>query len=592
MRHICLNLFVMLIVLGTCSGTAISQEAGKDSIFQKVYSFINKSENDSLRSISESIIYYESGDARISLARKLYESGKRNGDYLRMMYGSSILGANYLLHDLNADSCLFYLNTCLTYKDKLDSAKIEGHRWVAAYAYNTLGLFYINLFADYPKASGYLFEALKLLDEEEYPDLYTIVLANLVFVHYLINDPSGMEYARMCYEYMEEHRNPFTEFLAEFSSAQMQYVCGDFQSAKKSVSRALQLIKHPSIACVKYDVATYSIYARILFALGQNKEAEETALQAIEWSKEDPMPETIETYLVLGDYYKSQKEYTKTIALYEEAADICRNGNVKINLEQVLFKAAEAAELSGDPLKALEYYKQYLSVSKEIFNIAKEYAMEELKAQFKIEQYENQIKEKKLEAASAERQQQMWFFLFVLSLLAGTGIWIFFKKKNTYYKQMVRQYRETMSLNRQLRSIGDNSEEAVRYNSSLTKTKSEELYQQLENLMTEKHIYRDSDISVDKLAAMLHTNRTYLSQVINDKTGMNFSRYIIRNRMSEAIDRLSDPNENVLMKSLAIDLGFKSATAFSKAFAEETGVSPSAYRRTALELDKKALQKA
>lgn len=586
-RFLFLPLLLLVGIQAVCSGT--DRNAGeKDSIFARVESFLAGSDDDSLRTVSEAIIYHPSGDDRIALAGRLYESGKRGGDYLRMIYGSSILGANYLLYRLNEDSCLFYLNACLTYKDKIDSARMEGHRWVVAYAYNTLGLFYINLFTDYTKASGYFFQALNLLEQEEYPDLYAIVLANLVLVHYFTDDSTGMEYAELCYDYMSDHRTPFTEYLAEYSMAQMYYVCGDYGSARKSVERAAELMVHPSISSVKYNVATYTLYARVLFAQGKDAKAEKIALQAISWSKDDPMTETIDAYLILGDYYRSVMEYSKAVSLYEEAVALCEKSNVKINLDQVFRRASEASELSGQTGKALQYYKLYHEASESIYDIAKKYALEELKVKYRIEQYENQIKERQLETMAAERQRQMWFFLFLVSFLTGAGLWLYLRNKNAYYKRMVRQYRETVSLNRQIRSMEDQSESVNRYNSSLSKTKSEELYRQLEELMSAEHVYRDSDLTVDKLAAMLHTNRTYLSQVINEKTGMNYSRYVNRARMSEAIDRLTDPHENCLMKSLALDIGFKSATAFSKAFAEETGVSPSVYRRTALEMDKKA----
>lgn len=585
MLRILFSLLLLFGIYGTCCGTKHDNVEG--SLFTEVESFLDKSSNDSLRSIAESIIYNSSGDDRLALAKALFNSGEKNGDYLRMMYGSSILGANYLIDELNEDSCIFYLNTCLTYKEKIDSIKIKGHRWVAAYACNTLGLFYINRLTDYHKASEYFFQALKLLGEEEYPDLYTIVLANLVVVHYFINDPSGLEYAEMCYDYMLQHKNPFTEFIAEYSMAQMQYISGNYQPAVRSIERAISLMDHPSIASIKYNVATYTLYAKILFAMNMDGKAKDIALQAISLSKDEILPETIDTYLMLGDYHLSRKEFARAIGLYEEAADLCKKGNIKVNLDLVLCKAAEAAELSNQPEKALEYYKEYHSVSRNIFNISKEYALAELKIKYRIEQYENQLKEKQLETMVVDRKRQFWLFLFIATLLTGTGLWIYFMKKKMYDKQMVRQYRETICLNKQLRSMEEMTETNNRHNSSLTKMKCEELYNQLDRLMKEEHIYRDSDITIDKLASMLHTNRTYLSQVINDKTGMNFCRYINRNRMSEAIDRMSDPNENCLLKSLAMDIGFKSSAAFSKAFTEETGVSPSIYRRTALKLDKK-----
>lgn len=45
------------------------------------------------------------------------------------------------------------------------------------------------------------------------------------------------------------------------------------------------------------------------------------------------------------------------------------------------------------------------------------------------------------------------------------------------------------------------------------------------------------------MADLLGTNRTYLSQVINEQTQQNFTQYINNYRINEAIRLLSDPKQ-------------------------------------------------
>ena len=77
--------------------------------------------------------------------------------------------------------------------------------------------------------------------------------------------------------------------------------------------------------------------------------------------------------------------------------------------------------------------------------------------------------------------------------------------------------------------------------SSLTGEKKLTLFQRLEELMREQAIYKDNQLTKDKAAELLDTNRTYLSQAINEQTGLNFTQYINQYRVNEAVRLLSDP---------------------------------------------------
>lgn len=532
------------------------------------------------------ILYSTDADFRLHSAEALFRDGLKRDDLLRQVYGASLTGTNFLMLENNQDSCLHYLNLCLNLSQRLDSLVRDRHSWIVALAYNNLGLFFINNSIDYPKASEYFFQAFEYLDEEDCPDLYAILLANLVVVHYFIEDSSGLEYAELCYDYMMRHKTPFAEFVANYSMALMLYVSGDFEASESYARRALELTEKPEVGSVKYKVATNTILARSLIALEKDAEAIAALERAVD-SATDYEPELIETYLVYGDYWYDRGDYAKAVSVYRKAMEVSFQDSLLVYLDQVYKRASEVSELMGDYRQALAYFRQYHLISDSTFNAQRDYALTELKVRYKLEHYANQIQERQLEVLHADKQRQLWLFLFVLSTFAGGAVWVLYRRKNRYYERIVRQYRENMNLNRQIRNIESREGDAEKYNySSLTKSRADELFGQAERMMREECVYRDSELTVDKLAALLKTNRTYLSQVINEKAGMNFSRYVNRYRMNEALERLSDPSDHSLLKSLALDLGFRSATAFSKVFADETGISPSAYRKKSLEIDK------
>ena len=116
--------------------------------------------------------------------------------------------------------------------------------------------------------------------------------------------------------------------------------------------------------------------------------------------------------------------------------------------------------------------------------------------------------------------------------------------------------------------------------------KSNEMFMRIERLMTGDRIYRENGLTRDKVAERLGSNRTYISQVINDKTGMSFLAYINSYRIEEAIELLSDPANDIPLKALSSDLGFSSISTFYKLFSEKVGMPPAKYREKIIEISK------
>ena len=97
--------------------------------------------------------------------------------------------------------------------------------------------------------------------------------------------------------------------------------------------------------------------------------------------------------------------------------------------------------------------------------------------------------------------------------------------------------------------------------------------------MSEEFLYRDPELTKEKIADMLKTNRTYLSQVINERTGMSVPQYINSYRIKEAIRILSNTSDNTPLKAIVIDLGFNSMSTFYKLFQTSVGMTPTLYRK-------------
>lgn len=99
----------------------------------------------------------------------------------------------------------------------------------------------------------------------------------------------------------------------------------------------------------------------------------------------------------------------------------------------------------------------------------------------------------------------------------------------------------------------------------------------LDQLMNEEKIFQNEDLNLALLAEAIDLSGHQLSELVNTRFGVGFSRYIREQRVAEAIRLLrADRTSSVL--SISLSTGFRSQSNFYSAFREITGESPGAYR--------------
>ncbi len=113
--------------------------------------------------------------------------------------------------------------------------------------------------------------------------------------------------------------------------------------------------------------------------------------------------------------------------------------------------------------------------------------------------------------------------------------------------------------------------------STLEKVDCQGALRKLDALMSGQQLYRQPDLNLAELASRLDLSRHQLSELINTRLGMGFSRYLRELRVKEACRLLLDkPSLSVL--SVGLEAGFSSQSAFYDAFREITGMTPGKYR--------------
>lgn len=95
----------------------------------------------------------------------------------------------------------------------------------------------------------------------------------------------------------------------------------------------------------------------------------------------------------------------------------------------------------------------------------------------------------------------------------------------------------------------------------------------LATYMKDEKAFLQPDISIEKVAAQLGTNRFYISRLVNVEQSMNFRDYINSLRIDYAKSYMKEhPTET--QEQLALACGFSSASYFNRKFKQITGFSP------------------
>lgn len=490
----------------------------------------NPNDIEALRQVCMSYLSQANYDKTIEYANRLMEVGNIQEDANHAtLYAHICLGQAWLMKE-DMDSYKAY--------NHLKSAESIGktHQVDSALCsvYNGLGLYAINVQKDYSGAVQYFFKGVEAAKRCDYTRLHGILLCNIAGIYHLQKDTTGLIYTQECYNLGHQIQDPYLSYIGAVRSASMLNMKKDFQSALKYTKEAEFLMQQNDFN----DFAEiYALYGRILSNLDEKKEAEIYFQKALQEQANSKISSILNAYLGYADLLIQHHETEKAIGLLQEGIDFSTNTPSAVYRSDLMLKLSECYEKNGQNEKALTYYKLYKKETDSLFNIEKERAADELRVKYDIERAENAVKQSKLELLQEEKKMQLLLFLLIAIFIASALLYYLYYRKQKLYKAIVRQNKEAIRREHQLKeqiakmtSVQNTSSNAhisqtAKYtSSSLNEEKKQDLFNALEKLMTEKHIYTDNLLNKDKVAELLGSNRTYLSQIINEQTGKTFTQ--------------------------------------------------------------------
>lgn len=93
-----------------------------------------------------------------------------------------------------------------------------------------------------------------------------------------------------------------------------------------------------------------------------------------------------------------------------------------------------------------------------------------------------------------------------------------------------------------------------------------------------KENFTQNDLTLNLIAEQLHISQSYLTRIIKQKTGANFTDYLNKLRINMAIKLLLDKDKNYTINDIATMVGYSSQHYFSRAFKNYIGLSPNQYK--------------
>ncbi len=119
-----------------------------------------------------------------------------------------------------------------------------------------------------------------------------------------------------------------------------------------------------------------------------------------------------------------------------------------------------------------------------------------------------------------------------------------------------------------------------KYNSSQLKQSDKDMYKEkILSAVREDKLFLNPDILLSDIAEKVGIAPYYVSQVINESLQQNFRDFINKFRIEESKRLLTQPDQQLNVFGIALNVGFNSKSAFNNAFKRHTGVTPKEFRK-------------
>ena len=128
-------------------------------------------------------------------------------------------------------------------------------------------------------------------------------------------------------------------------------------------------------------------------------------------------------------------------------------------------------------------------------------------------------------------------------------------------------------------NISEKKEKEAAYRSLVSPHMMDEMQEKILNIIVMQKKYRDKDYSAKRLADDLGTNTRYISAVVNVRFHMNYTSFVNKYRIDEAMSILVDKRyQDLRMEEVSDMVGFANRQSLYASFYRIVGITPREYR--------------
>ena len=495
-------------------------------------------------------------DAALKLSYQLRNKGESEHNGRALLYGYVYIAQCYGGINM-VDSMSLYFGKALPMAER------EKDYWALATIYNSLGGNTAFGEGDYSQGIAYLIEALRYAENIRDTSRLMLVKNNLAMAYCFINDSTGLIYAQDVYRNGVDNNNIYRIFQGAMISANLYWMMRDTANALRYVKEAL-----PYVEMYDQSREVYVLYADILRDIGKKDSSVIYYRKAFQEQSGSGIYSKADLYLGYAEFLKEDRRYDDAVRVLMDGLHMMDSVRSPAKKPMMYLSLSGIYEDMGELGTALTYYKQYNEEANRQLNLEIERKISSIRREYDKQKHE-------VELLEWRNKYNLAVMAFVFAVCVFVGLYLLYRSKVKNYRQLLKQHQTI--LERQETRPAQTA--AV----PMPQDKMKEMYDRLEKLMYEQELYRQSDLSRDKVAQMLSTNRTYLCSVIKSFTGMTFPYYVNSFRINEAVRILSNPEDNTPIKAIAGNLGYNNLTTFYRLFEAAKGMPPSKYRETVIQ---------
>ena len=128
-------------------------------------------------------------------------------------------------------------------------------------------------------------------------------------------------------------------------------------------------------------------------------------------------------------------------------------------------------------------------------------------------------------------------------------------------------------------NISEKKDKDAAYRSLVSPALMDELKDKILDLVVMQKKYKDKNYSARQLATDLGTNTRYVSAVVNVRFHMNYTSFVNKYRIEEAMSILTDKRyQDLRVEEVSDMVGFSNRQSFYASFFRVTGITPREYR--------------